>query len=77
MSSIEDKTKSIIAEELGLSKDEIDIDASFTDDLGADSLDIMQLVMDLEEEYDMQISDEEASDLVTVQRVIDYIKENK
>ncbi len=75
--AIEDTIKSIIADELGLDSSEITENASFIDDLGADSLDIMQLIMEIEEEFNIEISDEEASELVTVDKVIEYVKKQQ
>ena len=71
--NVEQKVKSIIAEQLGVSEDEIKTTSSFIEDLGADSLDIVELVMALEEEYDLEISDEEAENIKTVQDAINYI----
>src|SRR4030095_11200761 len=73
MSSVEDQVRGIIAEQLGLKADEIKNDASFVDDLGADSLDTVELVMALEEEFETEIPDEEAEKITTVQHAIDYI----
>jgi acyl carrier protein len=73
MSSVEDQVRGIIAEQLGLKADEIKNDASFVDDLGADSLDTVELVMALEEEFETEIPDEEAEKITTVQQAIDYI----
>ena len=74
MSSVEDQVRGIIAEQLGLKAEEIKNDASFVDDLGADSLDTVELVMALEEEFDTEIPDEEAEKITTVQHAIDYIR---
>jgi len=74
MSSVEDQVRGIIAEQLGLKADEIKNDASFVDDLGADSLDTVELVMALEEEFETEIPDEEAEKITTVQQAIDYIR---
>ncbi|MDO8885355.1 acyl carrier protein [Candidatus Oleimmundimicrobium sp.] len=71
-----EKVKGIIAEQLGVDKDIIKIETSFVDDLGADSLDIVELVMALEEEFGLEISDEDAEKITTVGQVIKYI-ENK
>ncbi len=69
-----DKIKAIVAEQLGLELDEIKLESSFTDDLGADSLDIVELMMALEEEFDVEIPDEEAEKISTVGDVVEYIK---
>jgi acyl carrier protein len=74
MSSVEDQVRGIIAEQLGLKADEIKNDASFVDDLGADSLDTVELVMALEEEFETEIPDEDAEKITTVQNAIDYIR---
>jgi acyl carrier protein len=73
-SSVEARVKEIVCEQLGVSEDEVTPDASFIEDLGADSLDIVELVMALEEEYEMEISDEDAEKIKTVQDAIDYIQ---
>ena len=73
MSSIEDQVKAIVAEQLGVKEDEVTNEASFVDDLGADSLDTVELVMALEEEFDTEIPDEEAEKITTVQQAIDYV----
>jgi acyl carrier protein len=70
---VSQKVKKIIAEQLGKEEEEIKDQASFLGDLGADSLDIVELVMTLEEEFDTEISDEEAEKIQTVQEAIDYI----
>ena len=77
MSSIEDQVRGIIAEQLGAKADEIKDDASFVDDLGADSLDTVELVMALEEEFETEIPDEDAEKITTVQEAINYIKARK
>ena len=74
--SVDERVKGIVAEQLGISVDEISNDSSFIDDLGADSLDTVELVMSLEEEFDIEISDEEAENISTVQTAIDYINNN-
>ncbi|MSR09783.1 MAG: acyl carrier protein [Gammaproteobacteria bacterium] len=73
MSSIEAKVKSIVVEQLGVKEDEVTNQASFVDDLGADSLDTVELVMALEEEFETEIPDEDAEKIKTVQQAIDYI----
>lgn len=70
------KVKSIIVEQLGVAADDVKESASFIEDLGADSLDIVELVMALEEEYDIEISDEDAEKILTVGDAVGYIKEN-
>ncbi|WP_159715386.1 acyl carrier protein [Blochmannia endosymbiont of Camponotus nipponensis] len=76
MITIEEKVKTIIAEQLGVKKEEVVNHASFVDDLGADSLDTVELVMALEEEFDTEIPDEEAEKITTVQAAIDFISNN-
>jgi len=71
--SVEDKVKKIIADKLSVDLVEVVPEASFVDDLGADSLDLVELIMSMEEEFDMDISDEDAEGLVTVKNAIDYI----
>ena len=73
---IYDKVKEIIVEQLGVAETSIAPEASFIDDLGADSLDIVELIMALEEEFDLEIPDADAEKIVTVSDVVDYIKEN-
>ena len=73
MSSIEEQVKGIVAEQLGVKEDEVTNDASFVDDLGADSLDTVELVMALEEEFETEIPDEEAEKITTVQQAIDFV----
>jgi len=75
--SVEQKVKSIIAEQLGVSEDEIKITSSFIEDLGADSLDIVELVMAMEEEFEVEIPDEEAENIKSVQDAINYINTHK
>lgn len=74
---IEAKVKQIIAEQLGVDEAEIKANSHFVDDLGADSLDQVELVMALEEEFGTEIPDEEAEKITNVQTAIDYINENK
>ncbi len=71
--SVEWKVKKIVAEKLSVELDEVIPEASFTDDLGADSLDLVELIMSMEEAFDVEIADEEAEKLLTVQDAIDYI----
>ncbi len=71
-----EKVKEIIVEQLGVADTAITMDASFIDDLGADSLDIVELIMALEEEFDIEIPDSDAEKVVTVEDVVEYIKEN-
>ena len=73
MSNIEQQVKSIVAEQLGVKEEEVTNEASFVDDLGADSLDTVELVMALEEEFDTEIPDEEAEKITTVQQAIDFV----
>ena len=74
MSSIEERVKKIVAEQLGVKEEDVQPSASFVEDLGADSLDTVELVMALEEEFETEIPDEEAEQITTVQLAIDYIK---
>ncbi|VEN75212.1 acyl carrier protein (ACP) [Candidatus Desulfarcum epimagneticum] len=74
--SIEDKVKKIIAEKLSVELEEVVPEASFINDLGADSLDIVELIMSMEEEFDIEISDDDAEKLVTVKDVLEYIQEH-
>lgn len=75
MASVEDKVIEIISEQLGLDKDEIQLEASFIDDLGADSLDIVEMIMTIEDDFDIEISDEDAEKIVSVQDAITYIND--
>lgn len=77
MSDIEQKVKDIIIEQLGVDAGEVKPEASFVNDLGADSLDTVELVMALEESFDMEIPDEEAEKIQTVGQAIEYIKNHK
>jgi len=72
--STDKKIKQIIAEQLGLNEDEVSLESSLIDDLGADSLDIVELVMAMEEEFEMEIPDEDAEKIATVNDVIEYVK---
>ena len=71
-----DRVKKIVVEQLGVEEDEVNMESSFIDDLGADSLDIVELIMALEEEYDIEIPDGEAEKISTVNDVVEYIKSN-
>jgi acyl carrier protein len=73
MSTVEARVKKIVVEQLGVKEEEITNDSSFVDDLGADSLDTVELVMALEEEFETEIPDEDSEKIRTVQQVIDYI----
>ncbi|BCJ08182.1 MULTISPECIES: acyl carrier protein [Pseudomonas] len=73
MSTIEERVKKIVAEQLGVKEDEVKNTSSFVEDLGADSLDTVELVMALEEEFETEIPDEEAEKITTVQAAIDYV----
>jgi acyl carrier protein len=75
--NIEQKVKNIIADQLGVGEDEIKINSSFIEDLGADSLDIVELVMAMEEEFEVEIPDEEAENIKTVQDAVNYITTHK
>ncbi len=77
MSSIEERVKKIVVEQLGVSEDEVSNESSFVDDLGADSLDTVELVMALEEEFETEIPDESAEKITTVQQAIDYVNANQ
>jgi acyl carrier protein len=76
MSTVEERVKKIVVEQLGVKEDEVSGESSFVDDLGADSLDTVELVMALEEEFNCEIPDEEAEKITTVQQAIGYIKEH-
>ncbi len=74
--SVDDRVKKIVSDQLGVSMDEVQNDSSFVDDLGADSLDTVELVMALEEEFDLEIADEDAEKISTVNEAVDYINSN-
>jgi acyl carrier protein len=76
MSSIEERVVKMVAEQLGVKEEDVKPDSSFVDDLGADSLDTVELIMALEEEFDTEIPDEDAEKITTVQQAIDYINNN-
>ncbi len=76
MASIEERVKQIVAEQLGVDEDQVTNQAAFMDDLGADSLDTVELVMALEEEFDVEISDEDAEKIQKVQDAVDYINKS-
>ncbi|HHJ14399.1 MAG TPA: acyl carrier protein [Gammaproteobacteria bacterium] len=73
MSNVEERVKKIVVEQLDVSEDAVTNEASFVDDLGADSLDTVELVMALEEEFECEIPDDEAEKIATVQQAIDYV----
>lgn len=75
MATVEERVKKIIAEQLGVEEDEVTPEASFVEDLGADSLDTVELVMALEEEFEIEIPDEDAEKILTVGKALNYIKE--
>ena len=77
MSTIEERVKKIVAEQLGVKEDEVTNSASFVEDLGADSLDTVELVMALEEEFETEIPDEHAEKITTVQQAIDFVTVNQ
>jgi acyl carrier protein len=77
MSNVDERVKKIVIEQLGVKEDEVSNSSSFVDDLGADSLDTVELVMALEEEFECEIPDEEAEKITTVQQAIDYVNANK
>ncbi|MBD3299582.1 MAG: acyl carrier protein [candidate division Zixibacteria bacterium] len=77
MASVAERVKKIIVDQLGVNEEQVTDDAAFIDDLGADSLDTVELVMALEEEFGMEIPDEEAEKISTVKAAIEYIEKNK
>ncbi|HEY9200800.1 MAG TPA: acyl carrier protein [Gammaproteobacteria bacterium] len=76
MSSVEERVRKIVIEQLGVKEDQVTNEASFVDDLGADSLDTVELVMALEEEFECEIPDEDAEKITTVQQALDYVNAN-
>ena len=74
MNTIEERVKKVVVEQLGVSEDQVTLDASFVDDLGADSLDTVELVMALEEEFDAEIPDDKAESITKVKDAVNYIK---
>ena len=76
MSSAEERVRKIVIEQLGATEEQATNDASFVEDLGADSLDTVELVMALEEEFECEIPDEEAEKITTIQQAIDYVNEH-
>lgn len=76
MSTIEERVKKIVCEQLGVKDEEVNAESSFVQDLGADSLDTVELVMALEEEFETEIPDEKAETITTVQQAVDYINAN-
>lgn len=75
--SIEDRVKQIVVEQLGVKEEDVKPEASFVEDLGADSLDTVELVMALEEAFDIEIPDEDAEKITTVQSAVDYVSKNQ
>ena len=73
MSSVEERVRKIVVEQLGVKEEEVTMDASFVDDLGADSLDTVELVMALEEEFETEIPDEDAEKITKVKEAVDYV----
>ena len=76
MSTVEERVKKIVVEQLGVKEEEVSSESSFVDDLGADSLDTVELVMALEEEFETEIPDEDAEKITTVQQATDYITQH-
>lgn len=76
MSNIDERVKSIVVKQLGVKEEDVKNESKFIEDLGADSLDTVELVMGLEEEFDTEIPDEEAEKITTVQQAIDYVNSN-
>ncbi len=76
MSSIEERVKDIVVEQLGLEREKVSLESKFSDDLGADSLDTVELVMALEEEFDIEIPDEEAEKITTLREAVSYVEQH-
>ena len=76
MSNIDERVKSVVVKQLGVKEEDVKNDSKFIDDLGADSITTVELVMGLEEEFDTEIPDEEAEKITTVQQAIDYVNKN-
>ncbi|GIN91408.1 acyl carrier protein [Siminovitchia terrae] len=76
MADIQERVTKIIVDRLGVEESKVELESSFKDDLGADSLDVVELVMELEDEFDMEISDEDAEKIATVGDAVNYIKSN-
>ncbi|MCD1257863.1 acyl carrier protein [Paenibacillus athensensis] len=74
MSDVLDRVKKIVVDRLGVEESEVNLEASFKEDLGADSLDVVELVMELEDEFDLEISDDDAEKITTVGEVVNYIQ---
>lgn len=77
MSTVEERVKRIVTEQLGIKDEDLKNEASFVDDLGADSLDTVELVMALEEEFETEIPDEDAEKITTIQQAVNYIEEHQ
>ncbi|MBG9788145.1 MULTISPECIES: acyl carrier protein [Brevibacillus] len=77
MAEVLDRVKKIVIDRLGVDEDKVTLEASFKEDLGADSLDVVELVMELEDEFDLEISDEDAEKITTVGEVVNYISSHK
>ncbi|WP_078380928.1 acyl carrier protein [Sutcliffiella halmapala] len=77
MADVLERVTKIIVDRLGVDESEVNLDSKFKDDLGADSLDVVELVMELEDEFDLEISDDEAENITTVADVVNYINANK
>ncbi len=75
MATVEDRVKNIVVQQLGVKDDEVNTSSSFVDDLGADSLDTVELVMAFEEEFDIEIQDEDAEKIQTIQDAVSYIEQ--